>query len=52
MYEDFVMKLIELEAELHKAIFKMDYNGIERYSLRIGKLITRFLNENKMTIEK
>lgn len=49
-HQEFVIKLLDLQLELNKAVFLIDYSNIEYYSKKIGKLIVRFLNENKMTI--
>ncbi len=51
-YKEFVIQLIEWQAELNRAIFLLDYRNIERYSLKIGRLITDFLNDNKIKIDK
>ena len=51
-HNDFCLKLIELQAELNKAVFLLDYSNIEYYSKKIGILIQRFLGENKILIER
>lgn len=51
-YKNFVIQLIEWQAELNLAIFLIDYKNIERYSFKIGRLITDFLNDNKIKITK
>ena len=51
-YDEFVLKLIELDAEFKKAVYQCNYSDIEYYSKKIGRLITRFLDQNKMRVEK
>ncbi len=49
---EFVEKLLTLQAEFQLAVFKNDLNEIERLSIRIGKLIVRYLNARKLFINK
>ena len=51
-YKDFCVKLLELQMELNKAVFLLSYSDIEYYSKKIGRLIVRFLEDNKMKIDK
>lgn len=50
--EEFVEKILPLQSELQLAIFKDEYDEIERLSIRIGKLITRYLGERKLYVKK
>jgi len=49
---DFMLKLAELNLELSKAVIINNYSDIEHYSIKIGKFIQRYLNDNKMLVEK
>ena len=51
-YQEFVLKLIEMQAEMQVALFNQDYSEIERMSIRIGKFIHRFLSNQKLFIKK
>lgn len=51
-HQTFVLKLIDLQAQLNKAIYLIDYDNIELYSKKIGILINNFLNDNKINIQK
>lgn len=51
-HTDFMLKLAELHLELSKAVILNNYTDIEYYSVKIGKFILRYLNENKMMVEK
>ena len=50
--DEFVERILPLQTELQMSIFKDDYNEIERLSIKIGKLIQRYLNERKAYVEK
>lgn len=50
--EEFVEKILPLQTELQMAIFKDNYDEIERLSIKIGKLIQRYLNARKLYINK
>ncbi len=47
---EFIEKLLILQAEFQLAVFKDDLNDIERLSFRIGKLIVRYLTERKLFV--
>ena len=51
-YNEFVLKLIEMQAEMSAALFNQDYPEIERMSIRIGKFIHRFLSSQKLYVKK
>lgn len=50
--EEFIERILPLQSEIQLAIFKDDFNEIERLSFRIGKLITRYLGERKLYVDK
>ena len=50
--EEFVNKMLENQMYLQLAIFEDDYDEIERLSIKIGKLISRYLGERKLYVEK
>jgi len=51
-HNEYTLKLIEYKMEFEKAVFLLDYDNIEYFSQRIGKLTIKFLTENKMKIRK
>ena len=51
-HENFMLKLAELHMELSKVVIKNDFTGIEYWSKKIGILITRYLDENSVKIER
>jgi len=48
----FIEKLLPLQMELSLAIAKEDLDNIEYYSIRIGKLIHRYLDSRKLLVKK
>ena len=50
--EEFVSKMLENQMYLQLAIFEDDYDEIERLSIKIGRLIVRYLNAKKLYVEK
>jgi hypothetical protein len=51
-HRDFMIKLAELHMELSKAVIDNDFSEIEHWSKRIGRLIARYLDENKMYVDR
>ena len=51
-YREFVEKLLKLDLEFKLAIFNMDYYNIERISIQVGRLVGRYLDGNKIKIDK
>lgn len=51
-HENFMLKLTELHMELSKVVIKNDFTGIEYWSKKIGILIARYLDENKMYLDR
>ena len=51
-YNDILEQIIDYQAALSKALLNFDYANIEFYSAKIGKLIVRILNENKIIVKK
>lgn len=50
-HNDFMLKIAELNLELSKAIIINDFPNIEYWSYRVGKLIVKYLNENKLHVK-
>jgi hypothetical protein len=50
-HEEFVEKMIGLNAEFSLAIYKEDCQEIERLSIKIGKFVKRYLDGRKLYIE-
>lgn len=50
--KEFVRKISEYNMEMAIAINEDDYDEIERLSIRIGKLIVRYLNDRKLYVNK
>jgi hypothetical protein len=50
--EEFIERILPLQADLGIAIHKDEYDEIERLSIKIGKLIQRYLAARKLPINK
>ena len=50
--DEFIEKLLPLQMDIQMAIYKDDYNEIERLSIKIGRLVQRYLNARKLPIKK
>ena len=49
---DFIEKLLPLQMEMSLAIAKVDLENIQYYSIKIGKLVVRYLDGCKSYINK
>jgi len=50
--DEFIERILPLQSDLGIAIHKDDYDEVERLSIKIGKLIQRYITERKLYVKK